>query len=120
MPTGMLTRKIQRHDASTSSPPIGGPSAAATPPTIDQTAIADARRAGGKAASSSASDVAVIIEPPTACTTRKAIRLPTPQANAQPSDPTRKVASPARKTRRRPMRSAIRPAGASSAAKTIV
>ena len=31
MPTGMLTRKIQRHDASTSRPPMGGPRAAATP-----------------------------------------------------------------------------------------
>ena len=66
---------------------MGGPSAAATPPTADQIAIACARRAGGKVCSSSASDVAVTMAAPTAWTTRKATRLPTPQASAQPSEP---------------------------------
>ena len=57
---------------------------------------------------------------PTAWTTLAAISTATPGASPHSTDPTLNPASPARNTRRRPSRSAQRPAGTSTAASTIV
>jgi hypothetical protein len=57
---------------------------------------------------------------PAAWTTRAAISRPTPGASAHSTEPRVNAASPAVKTRRRPARSAHRPAGTSTAANTIV
>ena len=60
-----------------------------------------------------------IIAPPAACTTRAATSVSTEGATAQRTEAPVKVARPSRNIRLRPMRSASRPAGTSSAANTI-
>jgi hypothetical protein len=70
--------------------------------------------------SSSDSDAGTIIPAPTACTTRAAISRSTPGATPHSSDPALKRAMPATNSLRRPTRSAQRPAGTSTAAKTTV
>ena len=62
----------------------------------------------------------MIIAAPTDCTSRNAISGPTPQAVAPPSEAAQNTTRPARKTRRRPNRLAIRRDGASRAANPIV
>src|SRR5580658_1600566 len=52
--------------------------------------------------------------------TRATISRPTPGASPHSTDPTLNPASPATNSRRRPIRSAHRPAGTSTAANTIV
>ena len=117
---GRLTRKTQRQLAWTSRPPIGGPSAAAAPPTADHRPIAAPLRAGPNAASSRPSEVGSIRAPPTACSTRAPTRNSRDGETAQRADAVVKMASPSRKARLRPARSAQRPAGTRTAAKTMV
>ena len=117
---GRLTRKTQRQLACTSSPPTGGPKAAAAPPTADHRPMAAPLRAGPNAGSSSPSDVGSISAPPVACTTRAATSTPREGASAHRADDTVKMASPIRKARLRPARSAQRPAGTRAAANTMV
>ncbi len=117
---GRLTRKTQRQLAWTSSPPIGGPRAAAAPPTADHRPIAAPLRAGPNAASNRPREVGSMRAPPTACRTRAPIRNSRDGERAQSADAVVKMASPSRKARLRPARSAHRPAGTRTAAKTMV
>ncbi len=118
-PTGTLAMNTQRQSASTSSPPRTGPSPAAIPPIEAQARMAPGRSAGGVASSSSAREVGISAAAPAACTTRAASSQPTAGASAHSAEATVKTASPARNTRRCPIRSASRPAATSSAAKTM-
>ena len=61
----------------------------------------------------------MIIAAPAAWTMRAAISAPTEGDTAHRAEPTVKVARPSRNIRRRPILSANRPAGTSSAASTI-
>ena len=97
-----------------------GPQVAATAPTADQTLIAKARRAGGKVCSSNASDVDMTIAAPKDWTTRKLTSDATFQEAPAAAEAVVNTTMPDRNRRRRPNRSASRPAGASSAAKPIV
>ena len=119
-PTGRLTQNTQRQLISTRLPPITGPSAAPRAPRADQVPSAFARAGAGTAASRSDSDAGTITPAPTAWMTRAAISAATPGASPHSSDPTLNAASPATSARRRPIRSAHRPAGTSTAANTIV
>ena len=74
---------------------------------------------GGKAGRISPSVVGSIIDPPAACSTRAATRKGTAGAAAQSAEARENSNRPDMKIRLRPIRSAIRPAGTSSAAKTI-
>ena len=119
-PTGTLIQNTHRQFTWTRLPPITGPSAAPSAPSADQVPSAFARPRAGTAASSSDSDAGTIAPAPTAWTTRAAISRSTPGASAHSTDPALNPASPAANTRRRPIRSAHRPAGTSTAANTIV
>ena len=119
-PTGRLIQNTHRQLSCTRLPPITGPRAAPSAPSADQVPIACERAAGGTEASSSDSDAGTIRPAPVACTTRAAISTVTPGASPQHSDPAEKTTSPATNSRRRPTRSAHRPAGTSTAAKTMV
>gem|GEM_PF-4536917 len=74
----------------------------------------------GTAESSSDNEAGTIRPAPAAWITRAAISAATPGARPQHSEPMLKVISPATKRRRRPTRSAHRPAGTSTAANTMV
>ncbi len=63
--------------------------------------------------------VGIIIAAPTAWRTRVATRKGIEGATAQSAEAAEKSSRPPTKTRLRPMRSATRPAGTRSAAKTI-
>jgi hypothetical protein len=102
---GTLTRNTQCQLTATSAPPITGPSAAAAPPTDVQALIVPVRFSGGAAASRRPSEAGISSAPPAACTTR--------------ADATPNTIIPVRNAARRPIRSAARPAGTSSAANTI-
>ena len=115
-----MIQKTQRQSTWTRLPPITGPSAAPSAPSADQVPSAFARAAGGTAANSRDSDAGTIAPAPVAWMTRAAISRPTPGASAHSTDPSVNPASPAVNIRRRPIRSAHRPAGTSTAANTIV
>src|ERR1700758_3847642 len=119
-PTGTLIQNTQRQLTWTRLPPITGPSAAPSAPSADQVPRAFARPAAGTAASRSDNDAGTIAPAPAAWMTRAAISSPTPGASPHSTDPAVNPASPATNTRRRPIRSAHRPAGTSTAANTIV
>ena len=119
-PTGRLTQNTQRQLTSTRPPPITGPSAAPRAPRADQVPRAFGRAGAGTAASRSDRDAGTIAPAPAAWMTRAAISAATPGASPHSSDPALNAASPATKNRRRPIRSAHRPAGTSTAANTIV
>jgi hypothetical protein len=119
-PTGTLIQNTQRQLTWTRAPPMTGPRAAPSAPSADQVPIAFGRAAAGTAASSSDSDAGTIAPAPAACTTRAAISAPTPGASPHSTEPRLNPASPATNSRRRPTRSAHRPAGTSTAANTIV
>jgi hypothetical protein len=116
-----FTKKTQRQlVASTSTPPSDGPAAAAIAPVAPQRAVAVARCSSGNSGSRSASDVGTRIAAPAACTTRAPTRTSTEGASPQTADAARKVRTPTKNIRRRPSRSDSRPAGTSSAAKTML
>ncbi len=115
----MFTRKTNRQSACTSTPPSGGPVAAAMPPVAAHTPIPRWRSVGANSGSMRPSDVGSISAPPAACTTRAPIRKPTDGASAHAALASRKTVRPSRNARLRPKASAQRPAGTSSAAKTI-
>src|SRR5277367_5699536 len=119
-PTGTLIQNTQRQFTWTRLPPITGPSAAPSAPSADQVPSAFARPDAGTAASSSDIDAGTIAPAPAAWTTRAAISRPTPGASPHSTDPAVNPASPATNNRRRPIRSAHRPAGTRTAANTIV
>ena len=115
-----MIQNTQRQFTWTRLPPITGPSAAPSAPSADQVPSALGRAAGGTAASSRDSDAGTIAPAPTAWMTRAAISAATPGASPHSTEPTLNTASPATNIRRRPIRSAHRPAGTSTAANTIV
>src|SRR5215472_5868075 len=119
-PTGRLIQNTQRQLIWTRLPPITGPSAAPSAPRADQVPRACGLNRGDTAASSSDNDAGTMRPAPIAWTTRAAISAATPGARPHSSEPRLNAARPAMKTRRRPIRSAHRPAGTSTAAKTIV
>ena len=118
-PTGMLIQKTQRHDSSTRNPPMTGPSAAPSAPIADHVPMACARAGPGTAASNSDSDAGTIMPAPIAWMRRAAMRSATFGATAESIEPSVKTTRPATNIRRRPMRSAHRPAGTNTAAKMI-
>lgn len=77
-----------------------------------------ARFSAGKLSRTIASEVGAIAAAPTPCRTRKAISISSEGATAQSRLAAVKPATPARKTRLWPKRSAIPPIGTSSAAMT--
>src|SRR5215472_16039264 len=119
-PTGTLIQNTQRQLSWTKLPPITGPSAAPSAPNADQVPIALARPDAGTFANSRESEAGTIRPAPAAWMIRAAISSGTLGDSPQSADPTVKPIKPATKTRRRPTRSAHRPAGTSTAANTIV
>jgi hypothetical protein len=118
-PSGRLTRKTRRQsESSTNAPPRVGPIAAAAAAAAPQRPTPAARRSGGKASRTSASEVGATIAAPMPCTTRKAISSPSEGASAQRRLAAVKPATPSRKIRLWPKRSASPPAGTSRAAMT--
>ena len=119
-PTGRLIQNTHRQLICTRLPPMTGPSAAPSAPSADQVPMARARPAAGTDASKSDREAGTMRPAPAAWMTRAAISAATPGATPHSSEPRLKAASPAMNSRRRPTRSAHRPAGTSTAAKTIV
>src|ERR1039457_5169919 len=118
-PTGMLIQKTQRHDTSTRNPPMTGPSAAPSAPIADHVPMACARAGPGTAANKSESDAGTIMPAPIAWMRRAATNSDTSGVTPERIDPNVKTTRPATNIRRRPMRSAQRPAGTSTAANRI-
>ncbi len=116
---GTLTRNTQCQLAATSAPPSTGPSAAAAPPTEVQALMVPVRFSGRAAASSRPREAGMSSAPPAAWTTRAATSTHTSGAAAQAAEARPKTIIPVRNAARRPIRSAARPAGTSSAANTI-
>ena len=119
-PTGRLIQNTQRQSIWTSAPPITGPSAAPSAPIAAQVPMARGRAGAGTAASSRERDAGTIRPAPTAWMTRATISASTPGARPQSSEPAVKPSRPATNSRRRPTRSAHRPAGTRTAANTMV
>ncbi len=120
-PIGTFMKNTQRQPtASTSRPPSDGPRAAATAPVALQIATAVARFSTGNSGSSSASEVGTRIAPAAAWRMRAATSNSADGARPHSSDVPRNATTPIRNIRRRPTRSASRPAGTSSAAKTML
>ena len=118
-PSGRLTRKTRRQsESSTSAPPRVGPTAAAAAAAAPQSPTPAARRSTGKLSRTIASEVGAIIAAPIPCRTRKAISSSRLGAAAQSRLAAVKPATPSRKMRLWPKRSARPPAGTSSAAIT--
>ena len=90
--------------------------AAAIPPIAPHVPTANPRRSAGNAGSSNASDDGASSAAATACAVRPATSSPTVGAAAHTTEAIPNSARPTRNTRRRPHRSASRPAGTSSAA----
>ena len=121
MPIGTLTRNTRRQlPAATRSPPSEGPSPAAPAATADSSATPCDRRSAGNESSTRASDDGTRSAAPSACSTRNAVSVPGDGATAHSTDATVNSSSPLMKTRRRPMRSARRPAATRKAAKTML
>ena len=117
MPTGMLTRKAQRHEKSSAShPPSSGPSPAAPPNTAPHRPKATARWRPVNSTLMTAIELGSIMAAPIAWTARAAIRKDGSWADPLASDPSRNTAMPDRKSRRRPYLSASSPTVMSRAA----
>jgi hypothetical protein len=107
---GMLIAKIQRHDAaSTSCPPISGPSTVPIPPQAVQAPTALPRSSGGKVATMTASAAGVSSAPNTPWSARASTSSSIVGATAQKSDVMPKPATPAMYIRRSPNRSPSEP-----------
>src|SRR5213083_2251455 len=119
-PTGTLIQNTQRQLSCTRLPPITGPSAAPSAPNADQVPRACGLARGGTAASTRDNDAGTIRPAPAAWMILAAISAATPGATPHSTEPRTKAARPPISTRQRPTRSAHRPAGTSTAAKTIV
>ena len=121
-PTGMLTQKMLRQPtAAVSTPPKTGPSAMLTPNMVTQTPIAQARSARPlNTLEMMETATGLSIDPPIAWSTRNAISQPRLGATEHSAELTVNTISPARKTWRRPNRSAVAPADMTRLASTIV
>jgi len=102
MPIGTLIRKIHRQDASTSSPPTGGPAVPATAATPAQMPTTMACCRFAKAGYSSPSEVGTIRDAPTAWTARAATSRPSEGAAAHAAEAKVNTATPTSRNRRRP------------------
>ena len=110
MPTGMLTRKIHRHDPRVAmAPPSTGATTGAVNAGQVSRAIARTRSAFALNRSTASRPTGTIIAPPTPCSTRIATSIPNEVLNAHPSDATVNTTTAVRKTGRMPNRSAIQP-----------
>ena len=108
--TGMLSAKIQRHDAvSTSWPPISGPSTVPIPPHAVHVPIALPRSSGGNVAMMTASAAGVSSAPKTPWSARAATSSSIVGASAQNSDVTPNPATPSMNMRRSPKMSPSEP-----------
>ena len=117
----MFTRKTRRQfETEISTPPSDGPSPAAPAATAASSAVPCERRSSGKAWSTSASDAGTSIAAPSAWTSRNTISAVTEGASAQAAEASVKTLNPATNIRRRPTRSASRPAATRNAAKTML
>ena len=118
----MLAQKIPRQPTElTRPPPSTGPRAMLRPSTEPQTPIARPRSARSvKVLVMMDMATGLSMDPPTPCSTRKATSQPRPGARLHSQEPRVKVASPAWKTVRRPMRSPSAPASSMRLASTIV
>ena len=106
----MLIAKIQRHDAaSTSWPPISGPSTVPMPPQAVHAPIALARSSGGNVATITASAEGVSRAPKTPWRPREITSISMVGASAQKTDVTPKPATPSMNMRRSPNRSPSEP-----------
>jgi hypothetical protein len=116
-----LTRKTARQSHCwTSNAPTVGPAAAERAEIEPKIATATGTRAGGKTVSTIASADGTSAAAPRAWTTRKATSSPAVGARAHRAEASVKATSPTTNVRRRPKRSAIRPAGTRAAARAIV
>ena len=115
----MLTANTQRQSSSTSRPPSGGPDAAASAAEAPHSATAPARLCSGYSGRISASETAITTAAPAPWRARAATRTSHPGAAAHATEAATNRPTPTRKTRLRPSRSAIPPAGTSSAAITM-
>ena len=116
-PIGRLIRKIDcQPRLSTSAPPTSGPTATEPASTALQMPIAVPRSGPRNSFPSSGSAVANSSAPPAPWTARAMSRASGLPAAAHAADASVKIASPAMKTRLRPMMSASEAAGSSSAA----
>lgn len=120
-PSGTLMPNAQRHEKSVvSHPPSSGPTAA-MPPIVDpHTANAMPRSRPRNVAFSSERVLGSIIAPPTPCTSRARISRSPLGAKAAATDDRENRATPMRRSRRRPNRSARLPNRSRSEAKTRV
>ncbi len=100
--------------------PSVGPSAPATAPTALQIATAIGIFAFGKVCRIRASEDGTSAAAPMACSIRAITRMATVGARPQSIEAMVNTTTAPRNVRRRPMRSARRPAGMSMAAKTMV
>jgi hypothetical protein len=117
---GKLIQKAARQpNAEIRSAPTVGPDATPSAPTPPVHAITSVRRSRSKAPSSNPVDAGVSSAPPLPWMTRPAISVGIAGAMPHVKEPTRNSPAPSRNTRRRPRRSAVRPATTSSEPKTI-
>src|SRR5256885_1443781 len=111
-PTGTLTQKIHSQPRYfVSTPPASTPTAAPLPPSAPQIPRALFRSApSSKLVMTIESAAGVMIAPPSPCTARATISIPSDCARPQTSEAIVKSATPTMNTRRLPSKSAARPA----------
>ena len=110
MPSGTLTRKIQRQSAaSVSTPPITGPSTALSPMTGPKSPNAFCSSSAGKAARMMPKPWGIISAANAPWTRRKAISISVDCAAPHSAEAMVKPATPSRKSLRRPKMSPSRP-----------
>ena len=113
--SGRLIRKIQRHDAeSTSWPPTTGPSTVPMPPHAVHAPTAWPRSDSANVRTITASAAGVSSAPETPCSARAATSSSIVGASAHSSEVTPKPATPATNTRRSPITSPSEPPISSS------
>ena len=114
-----MTNSERQPKACTSTPPTLGPTAAANAPAALHSATEVPRRSAGVSARRIASDAGIIVAAKAPWTARAASSTGTLGASAQTSESAANPPTPMRYSERRPITSASRPAGASSAANVV-
>ena len=120
MPSGMLSRNIQRHEPTvTMAPPSATAMIGAANAGHVSSAIARTRSDLSEYRNTASRPTGTIMAPPTPCSTRIATSIGRDALAAQPTDATVNITMAVRNTRRMPNRSAIQPvAGISTATVT--
>ena len=118
---GTLTKKMEPHQKlESNSPPAIGPMAMPSPMVPPHTPMARALSFGSRNTSLTIDrEDGIVNAAPTPITDRNTIKTSTEPENAAPIEPPAKTASPMRKNRLRPNRSAKLPPTSNSPAKTI-